>query len=106
MITFENFFLNTEAVFKGCKTPKRKPDYISYSRYTSEVSSRYWYGEDKTGKYVIRESNHWVSRRDFERKSLNECYSIASCIWNIKNKFNDSYKLVSGKCYLSDFKER
>lgn len=106
MITFENFFLNTEAVFKGCKTPKRKPDYISYNRYTSEESSRYWYGEDKKGKYVIRESNHWVSRRDFERKSLEECSSIATCKWDIKNIKNTSYELVSGKCYLSNFKKR
>lgn len=50
----ENFFLCTKAVFKGCKVPRRKPDYISRDR-AGNVSSIYWY----TDKGVYRQSNHW-----------------------------------------------
>lgn len=32
MFNQENFFKNTTVDFKGCKKPKRPPDYISYSK--------------------------------------------------------------------------
>ena len=48
------FFKSTKANFKGCKRPKRKPDYVSYDRY-GDISSEYWY----TKKGVVRCSDHW-----------------------------------------------
>ncbi|MDR3188432.1 MAG: hypothetical protein LBT94_04510 [Prevotellaceae bacterium] len=60
MITYNNFNVATRGVFKACKAPKRKPDFISWSnRYDKHKSSMYWRGEDKKGKYVIRQSQHW-----------------------------------------------
>ena len=64
MITYSTFFIGTIAVFKGCKTPKRKPNYISYNRF-GIVSSSYYYGSDKKGDYVIRVSDHWSAYSDF-----------------------------------------
>lgn len=58
MFNQDNFYNNAKAVFKGCKIPKRKPDYISYNRY-GEVSSRYWY----TDSGVVRASDHWSKYR-------------------------------------------
>ena len=49
-----NFFEDTVAYFKGCKRPRRQPDYVSYNR-RGQISSCYWY----TPRGVIRASNHW-----------------------------------------------
>lgn len=62
MITQDNFFESTKAIFKGCKRPSRKPDYVSRDRW-GYVSSEYWYFEDG----VIRASDHWSTY-----KSLND----------------------------------
>lgn len=129
MITFENFFISTFAMFKVCKTPKRKPDYISRASeyWGGGISSSYWYGEDKKGKYVIRKSNHWVFRctndlnknekyikgkfrKRFTLKIKDaDCKMIATCNWQItliKNKRYDNKKTtLTGKCYLSKFKK-
>ena len=115
MITFNNFFVNTEAFFKGCKRPKRKPDFVSKTHY-GETSSEYWYGENKKGKFVIRSSDHWVFFKKFDRsKRVVDCPSIASCEWHIKTTLNlkkeksehdsDYNNVICGKCYLKNFKE-
>lgn len=98
------FYKNTKATFKGCKRPKRRPDYVSLNKF-GYISSLYWYGENKNGKYVIRESNHWSYVYSdptlLEETSLRECKKVASCFWTLK-----SFRLTSkcGKCYLKDFK--
>lgn len=114
MVTFNNFFNNTKVIFKGCKTPKREPDFIS------NTGSKYWYGNDKNGGYVIREADHWVTHKAFNKeKKHKQCTSISSCIWSIKtniesitlvydkyyNKYlhHIDYNRVSGKAYLNDF---
>ena len=110
-ITFDDFFIGTFATFKGCKVPKREPDYISKSRYDGEISSMYWYGEDSRGQYVIRASDHWVMMYEFKKnKKQHDCNLIASCLWNLKTNYKDSIKVSyktfhAGKCYLKDFKD-
>lgn len=101
MITFENYFMNTEAVFKGCKIPKREPDFISKS------GSKYWYGINKTGKFVIRFSDHWVKIKRIGSNQIKlDCNRIASCMWHIKTNFKQKDEnYIAGKCYLSDFKQ-
>ena len=82
-ISFENFYHGTFAGFKACKTPKRKPDYISYDRY-GDISSKYWYGTDKNGSYVIRSSSHWclyAHRKDVNKARAGECRRIANNYW-------------------------
>ncbi len=107
MITIDNFFIATYALFKICKTPKRKADYTSYSKW-GDVSSQYWYGEDKNGRFVIRKSDHWVFRKhnDNSNKSQN-CRMIASCNWQIlipkTSNYDNDKCTISGKCYLSKF---
>ena len=98
MIHFRNFQINTQALFKGCTTPKREPDYVSYS------GSRYWYGTDKKGSFIIREADHWVNIYNHKMKKIaKEARNIASCEWSIKTNSNENSK--TGKCYLEDFKK-
>jgi hypothetical protein len=119
MITIFNYFIHTKGSFKACKRPLRKPNYISYSRgyydynqyeyveYSKPIiSSEYWYGEDKKGKYVIRSSNRWSNRNN-----ETECKKISTCVWDLyipryKSKNKESYAITSGKIYLSDLKPR
>ena len=107
MITFENFFIKTEAIFKGCKKPKRKPDYISYSidYYTEEkrISSQYWYGENKKGKYVIRESDHWVKMKKLSsNKQIKHIKSVATCLWHFKGK--ESFeRIIKRICFCFNY---
>lgn len=102
MTTFNNYFIETRATFRGCSTPKRKPDYKSAS------GSLYWYGTDRNGKYVIRYSDHWLMRNRIYSNNListyapRECKRIASCLWKLKtNKLSNC-----GKCYLNDFTKK
>lgn len=69
-VTFDNFSKSTSAVFEAMpksEVPQREADYASERWDGFGVSSRYWYGEDERGKYVIRESNHWSSLLHGER---------------------------------------
>ena len=99
-ITFSNYFNHTCATFKACKVPRRDCDYKSNS------CSKYWYGENKKGKYVIRLSGHWI-RNNHESRA---CEKIASCQWQIVgrstrvNEENCAFNVkMSGKCYLNSF---
>lgn len=105
MITFDNFFIGTTGIFKGCKTPKRKPDFVSMGK-RGTVSSTYWYGEDSKGPYVIRNSDHWVLLKKIgSNKIYSQCDSIASCTWHIKTT-QPLDGCISGKCYLKDFTKK
>lgn len=92
------------ALFKACKTPKRKPDFISNS------GSKYWYGKDSLGKWLKRQSNHWTEKRELNCSEIMgdyvvfQCENIASSYWAIKTKNPDSHTLT-GKCYLKDIKK-
>ena len=97
-ITVNNFHISTEALFKGCKIPKREPMFVS------ESGSRYWHGCDSIGEYVIRESDHWVNIKYIgSNKIFSDCRSIASCNWNLKT--NNNSRIRAGKAYLKDFKK-
>lgn len=99
MITKHNYFISSQGIFKGCKRPKRKPDFISYSKYDGRISSEYWYGEDKNGSYVIRCSNHWSTLKDFgKEKRQIDVESISSCWWDLKTTSKKNIK--TGKCYF------
>ena len=98
MINFNNYMISTEAIFNGCKTPLREPDYISSS------GSKYWQQENSKGKYVIRLSNHWVKVKMKSNNYISVyCNRIASCLWHLKT---DTLlkRTFAGKCYLKDFR--
>lgn len=109
-ITYENFYIRTQASFKGCKIPRRKPDYVSYKRYPhdDEPSSYYWYGKDKRGEYVIRASDHW-SYAVWDGEYRGGCKWVASCRWKLKTSHQSfefcDYLFQAGKCYLTKFKQ-
>ena len=84
-----NFYVNTIAEFTETKRPRRKPDYVSFTR-DGKVSSEYWYSEDG----VIRGSKHWGN-------------DVASCDWYIENQTRNmnGYKQY-GKCNWGDFTQK
>lgn len=100
-ITHDNFFVNTFACFKGCKKPKKNPDFISNS------GSEYWYGEDRNGRFVIRHSDHWseIYHRGWIESFDNG--SIRTCYWILKtNIVEEEIKMeYTGKCYLLKFQK-
>ena len=104
MITLYNYCFNTVATFKGCKTPRRMPDYISKS------GSEYWYGKDKNGNYVIRQSDHWCTVKIMHTiTKTRETRKIASCNWHLVSNldfYKYSYAKRTGKCYLHSFKTK
>ena len=103
IITIDNFFEHTYGVFKLCKEPRRRPDFISDS-----WSSYYYLSE----KQIIRKSSHWSNflatceKRDKEMG----CGNIASCYWEIRVPNLDiieklEYKeKICGKINICDFK--
>ena len=74
------FYAATFAFFKGCKRPKREPDYVSVNQF-GLVSSEYWY----TDKGVIRCSNHWSNILSSKPVKAFSCKKVSSCIWILKN---------------------
>lgn len=76
----KNYKFGTYGVFKPCKVPKRKPDHISPS------GSRYWFGTNKKGDYMIRYSDHW-SRIFFRGhwKDKKTIRKISKSIWLLKH---------------------
>jgi len=89
-----NFSYRTIAEFVECELPLTKPDYTSFDRH-GNVSSKYYFGEDEGGEFVIRFSSHW--------SNINSA-TIGSCIWTIKlsNKSKKRY-WRAGKAYFSLF---
>ena len=61
---------------------------VYYEDRKKGISSRYWYGENSKGKYIIRESDHWGS--------------VASCEWGITKSNRKETYLIYGKIYLGN----
>lgn len=98
VVNFYNYFNGTYAVFKGCKIPKRKPDFISNS------GSKYWQQSNSRGGYVIRLSDHWVNIKIIGNNDIyQDCDKIASCQWHIKTNYVIGRGMIAGKCYLKNF---
>lgn len=94
MFTKENYFEGGFGDFKQCKSPKRKPDYVSYSKkYAGQVSSVYWYGTDTNGEYVIRMSQHWGIVAHFNK-------------WLLDGNTQNYTTAKAGKCYFKNFQKR
>lgn len=105
-INKHNYFLETYAVFKGCKPPLRDPDYVSPS------GSEYWYGTNRKGEYVIRYSDHWCAKHNpssYSALSWSQCRRVASCRWFLRASDRHTVNLscrewFAGKAYFSRFK--
>jgi hypothetical protein len=100
------YWKGTFAVFRECKTPKAAPDFVSYDK-RGKISSRYWERENKKGKYIVRESDHWCRYSLAGRGSWRErCNRIKKCIWELRliNNMANERGMIAGKCYLSDFR--
>lgn len=95
-INLDNYFISTIATFKGCKVPNRKPDYHSGS------NSKYWYGKNSKGIYIIRLSNHWSFKKTGNIKRRG-CSNVGTCYWGLVTNDKKNWTLA-GKCYISSFK--
>lgn len=105
MITLDTFFIDTEVIWKACKEPRRTPDFVSAS------GSKYWYGENKKGVFVVRKSDHWCKIKGLIHTIEIDRRRVASCRWHLKTSSKGIARLllmkrqsVSGKAYLKDFK--
>lgn len=116
----ENFSKGTAGVFVYSEVPNRKPDFISKS------GSKYWFGKDAKGEYVIRQSTHWseitpghsirVGNSEFYNGNC-RCGRIRTCCWILHiPKFIGScstgkeyvqifIRANCGKIYFADFYE-
>lgn len=109
MRTFGNYFVRSYGIFKPCKTPARPPDHVSMAKVwdedkqahivTDKVSSRYWYGRNKRGPYIIRESDHWSGWN---------ADKIVKCFWRLRGYDDLSNKqktypspVMAGKVYMN-----
>lgn len=112
MVSYDDFFISTRALFVSCEKPDEEPFYIS-----PVSKSEYYKGSDDKGEYVIRNSNHWIQEgTDFEKpKSENACFWEIDIPYDKKvdknlKEISPSYSteedldFISGKCYLKDFK--
>lgn len=115
----DNFAKSTAGVFVYIEAPNRKPDFISKS------GSKYWFGEDAKGEYVIRQALHWSeitpnhSIRVGDSVFYNgncRCGFIRTCCWILHiPKVIGSYtekeyaqifiRANCGKIYFADFYE-
>jgi len=93
MYNSSNYHISTHATFKACNVPNRTPDFISKS------GSKYWYGQNKNGGYVIRQSDHWNRQYHNGRLSSIGCIKISTCLWDIIRATPSD----TGKAYFKDF---
>lgn len=125
LITEERFIENNlKIILKNLELKDKKITHFFRDRFdlwrfyypTDKPSSKYYYGEDEKGKYIIRESDHWGN--------------VATCLWNLKTPdetgqlfevdnseriyYEDdegydqsylSFDVCFGKAYLKDFIE-
>jgi hypothetical protein len=86
MITKDNYYLNTFAVFKACKRPKRKPDFISYSK------------DVKMLKITIDSIREYIDRTE---GAYNNCHYInEKGVEFIENQFKISSPLIFNELML------
>lgn len=87
---FENIKILHFELFDSCRIDKSYFfEFCVKLTYTEPngISSRYWYGKDRRGEYVIRESDHWKR--------------VASCHWTRSRDFEDK-KYVCAKAYIKN----
>ena len=93
-------------IFKICKKPNKKPSHISY--YGVAVSSIYWNGEDKNGKYLIRCSKHWsafINNNGNAMLDMRQCGMIKNSFFIIKGNTKTKQRTICGKVYIKNFKK-
>lgn len=79
-----NFYIRSVGFWRVVDEPNREPDYISYSNYSWNISSQYWY----TTSGVYRKSDHWG-------------LGIASCDWYLENRASDGMIYDSETAFIA-----
>lgn len=110
-VTYENFYLRTRGTFVECDLPEVEPSYISTPTVLGHTGSKYWYGSDSKGDYIIRCANHWckyVNNCEGNAVILIQCKKIVKCKWNYQfNNITTVENIVvnghyTGKIYLPE----
>lgn len=92
-----NYYTNTLAIFKGCKVPKRKPDFISHSKH----NSCYYIPTNEIKQFIIKSEYNYITLNDEGITFLTETYGIPLKHANeIKRGYNDKNKeCICFDCY-------
>jgi hypothetical protein len=116
MISYDNFYKATHGTFSQCKHPNRKPDFITYDKFSLKPISFYWYGSDVEGDYVIRKSDHWCILHNISNgKKRTHLQAIKDCKWHItfyKDNFIKKKRIllkqsfIIGKVYIKNLSHR
>lgn len=89
--------------------------------HISRTTSAFWRSRGlsiyfRSGRSVVRISDHWSQSRHHRRSRKLNCGHIASCFWSIRNRADDAmecydfggkypYKMIAGICGLNGFKK-
>lgn len=111
-----NFFKSTASLFKEIDVEKRTHNhvFIEDPDYISESGSRYWYGSDENGDYVIRASNHWTYFESDITYDRREGSDVSTCNWGLElrsleelalySEYNLITRIRYGISYFKEFK--
>ena len=116
-VTYEDFFIKTKGTYIECEEPTIEPSYISTPTQVGNTASKYWYGTDKGGDYIIRKANHWCiyySKGDKQSNVIiTQCSRIVKCTWHFQfNRVASRSDVVfleqhyTGKVYLKDLRHK
>ena len=117
-VTYKNFYLSTTGIFIECNEPKWEPAYISTPTREGNTPSKYWYGTDEVGDYIIRRANHWCVYFNGSDAMCEQFKKIIKCIWHLRfpiKSMDNGSKVedvlhngghLCGKIYLKSLKQR
>ena len=113
-VTYDDFFVHTKGIFRECEEPTSEPNYISVAKKETDTPSKYWYGTDEGGDYVIRKANHWCQFYGNNKGETlgHQNIKIVKCVWDfmfMKTVSRQDLKIgehYTGKVYLKDLRQR
>ena len=112
-VTYDDFFICSKGTFVECVEPTTEPDYNSIPTVLGNTSSKYWYGTDEGGAYIIRKANHWCLYYINDYLITSQANKIAKCVWHyrfldmnsIKGALNFNVpEHYTGKIYLAELR--
>ena len=97
-----NYFISTQAIFKGCKVPIRKPDYISFSKFYKKIELPI----SEIKEFITGKNVNYIFLTDEGYQYLTEKYGKISDKKLIRSYVNESvffeYYPISSKYWYSN----
>lgn len=115
-VTYDDFYISTKGVFRDCEEPTTEPNYTSVPKAIADSPSKYWYGTDEEGDYVIRRANHWCQYYGNSKGETvaHQNTKIVNCVWDFmfgrtgisKCDLKIGKQHFTGKAYLKNLRQR